>query len=278
MDFESLLMGVLNNRLSNVVTNSTTGTQTESRGCPDSTRRAFESRMKADATVARMAAQNMEDGKSMVNVAQTNVTAIKSQLQSIQELLSNCAYTDSFSAINLEDIQTSIKEHTAEIERLAKNASFNGMHLFDGSLPNLDGSTGTNNNTVILQAGESQREQHFRVLLDGSGVVDSGTSMDLSEATLNSDLSQFTTQTEAKAALDRIETYIARMQGLESQYSYDYRSLDNLSLLFEEQADIYDETWERSSSSNSTSTSTNNSSVLSELLSSSGSSILSGVS
>ncbi|MBQ7606468.1 MAG: hypothetical protein IJU76_00550 [Desulfovibrionaceae bacterium] len=278
MDFESLLMGVLNNRLTNLVANSSDTGEKESRGVPDSTRRAFESRMKADARVARMAAQNMEDGKSMVNVAQTNVTAIKSQLQSIQELLTNAAYSDSFSNINLADIKTAIGEHSAEIERLARNASFNGMNLFDGSLPNPDGSSGTNNNTVILQAGESQREQHFMILLDGFGIVDSGGSMDLSKATLDSDLAQFTTQADAKAALERIDKYIDRIRGLEAQYSYDYRSLDNLSLLFEEQADIYDDTWERSASTKGTSTSTNNASILSELLSSSSSSILNGVS
>ena len=278
MDFESLLMGVLNNRLTNLVANSSDSGEKESRGVPDSTRRAFESRMKADARVARMAAQNMEDGKSMVNVAQTNVTAIKSQLQSIQELLTNAAYSDSFSNINLADIKTAIGEHSAEIERLARNASFNGMNLFDGSLPNPDGSSGTNNNTVILQAGESQREQHFMILLDGFGIVDSGGSMDLSKATLDSDLAQFTTQADAKAALERIDKYIDRIRGLEAQYSYDYRSLDNLSLLFEEQADIYDDTWERSASTKGTSTSTNNASILSELLSSSSSSILNGVS
>lgn len=278
MDFESLLMGVLKNRLTNIVSNSSTDTERESRGVPNSTRRAFESRMKADAKIARMAAQNMEDGKSMVNVAQTNVTAIKSQLQSIRELLTNAAYSDSFSDINLKDVKTAIGEHSAEIERLAKNASFNGMNLFDGSLPNPDGSSGTNNNTVILQAGESQREQHFTILLDGSGQVDRGGSMDLRQLTLDTALASFTTQAGAKAALENVEKYIDRIQGLEAQYSYDYRSLDNLSLLFEEQADIYDDTWERSASSQSTSTSTKNASILSELLSSSSSSILNGVS
>ena len=267
MNYEALLMGVLNSKLTKQVNQAAQSADREDRSMPNSTRRAFESRMKGDADVARMASQNMEDGKAMVNVAQTNATAIKSQLQAIQEILTDCAYTDSFSANVLSSAGQSSGEHIDEILRLAGEASFNGMHLMDG--------TAGNNGTVELQAGNSVREQKFMNLLDGSltGVLGSH-SMNLN--LLSQELA-FTDQTSAKAALANVEKYIERMQGLESQYSYDYKSLDNLSLLFEEQADIYDQARERSSSSTSSgSASTSSSSILSELLTSSGSSILSG--
>ncbi|MCR5815063.1 MAG: hypothetical protein K6G15_11320 [Desulfovibrio sp.] len=268
MNYEALLMGVLNQKLTKQVNQAVQAVDREDRSMPNSTRRAFESRMKGDAAVARMASQNMEDGKAMVNVAQTNATAIKSQLQAIQEILTDCAYTDSLSSTILSSASDSIGEHIDEILRLANNASFNGMKLMDGSAGN--------NGTVDLQAGSSVRAQKFMNLLDSSltsGVMGSS-SMNLNN--LSQELA-FTDQAGAKAALANVEQYIERMQGLESQYSYDYKSLDNLSLLFEEQADIYDQARERSSASPASgSPSTSKSSILSQLLSSSSNSIISG--
>lgn len=281
MDFESLLLSVLNSRLTNQVNNASQNTERESRGMPNSTRRAFESRMKADARVARMASQNMEDAKSMVNVAQTNVTAMKSQFQSIREMLAQAAYSDSFTPDMLGTVKNIVTEHAAEIERLAKNTEFNGMKLFDGS-----------HDTVQLQAGESVKDQVFMNLLDGSGTVSGQNTMDLSKTTIIRDLVGYTERSDGTYQdssgvvdksyfldkIDKVEKYIERMQSLEAQYSYDYKSLDNLSILFEEQADIYDKTWERSANGQSTATSTSKASILSELLSSGSSSILSGVS
>ncbi|MCR4667183.1 MAG: hypothetical protein K5657_07805 [Desulfovibrio sp.] len=267
MDYESLLMGVVNARLAKQVNKSSALSNQEDRSMPNSSRRAFESRMKSDAAVARMASQNMEDGKSMVNVAQTTATAIKSQLQSMQKILKDCAYSDSFTSTLMQSANESIGEHIDEIIRLAGNATFNGMSLMDGSLGD--------NGTIQLQAGNSAREQHFTNLLDDSLTDDVLGSNSMNMQNLATELA-FTDQDGARAALGKIEKIIERMQGLEAQYSYDYTSLDNLSLLFEEQADIFDETRKRSEASTTKTSATSSTDILSELLQSSSSSILSG--
>ena len=277
MDLESMLMGVINNNLTKKVVRSSQNAEREDRGVPNSTRRAFESRMKSDAAVARMASQNMEDAKGMVTVAQTNITAIKSQFQAIQEILTNCAYTDSLTQSFIDSSKASIIDHVKEIQRLAGNAEFNGMKLMDGSAGN--------NGTIELQAGNSVRNQTFQNLLDtslGGTTVIGNTSMSVNNLLsssgnlLNTEL-DFSDQSGARTALGKVEKYIERMQGLEGQYSYDYKSLDNLSILFEEQADIYEQTAERSTpSSSSGNASTNSANILAQLLSAGGSSILSG--
>ncbi|MBQ7585949.1 MAG: hypothetical protein IJU40_06865 [Desulfovibrionaceae bacterium] len=269
MDYESLLMGLVNSRLTKEVNNAKQVQEREDRRMPNSTRRAFESRMRSDAAVARVAAQNMEDGMAMVNIAQTNVTAIKSQFQEMQKILTECADQDSMTQENYASADQGLLECMKEIERLAKNASFNGMNL-------MDGSAGTNG-VVQLQAGYSQRDQKFMNLLDGSNNVwnQSNNSMDLRKSSLSNDLcisSAADPQAAAQNSLNKINKYIDVIAGLEAQYSYDFKSLNNLSMLFEEQADIFTEAADRSSNSSTLS----RSAILSQLLNASNSSILSG--
>ena len=228
MDMEALLLGIVNANLAKKAVASSQA-EREDRSMPESTRRPFESRMRADAAMARMAAQNMEDAKVMVNVAQTGVTAIKSQLQAIQEILTDCAHTDGLSAEHLSGASASVAEHIDEILRLAGDTAFNGMSLLDGQ-----------NSVVQIQAGNSVRKQQFANLLDSSlsTVLDPNSSnMNLNR--LSTELA-FNDQAGAQTALNKIGDYIARMQNLEAQYAYDYKSLGNMSILFDEQADILD--------------------------------------
>ncbi|MBO4300046.1 MAG: hypothetical protein J5861_00430 [Desulfovibrio sp.] len=261
MDMESLLLGMIKANLTKKAITSSK-LEREDRSMPDSTRRAFDSRMKADAAVARVASQNMDDAKAMVNVAQTGATAIKSQLQAIQEILTDCAKTDGLTSEHLDGASASINEHISEIVRLAQNTSFNGMTLMDGQ-----------NATVQLQAGNSTRVQNFMNLLDASlpaGTVLGANSMNMNN--LGAELfvtngTTLTSQADAQAALAKIDDYIARMQNLEAQYSYDYKSLENLGILFEEQADIFDNAQKYSTATSAS----NDSDYLQQILASLGS-------
>ena len=291
MDYESMLMTMVNNHLTSRVTKAQQVQQHEDRSMPNSTRRAFESRMQTDAAVYRVAAQNMEDGRDMVKVAQTGVCDIKSQLQCVEKILIDCATQESMTIGEYEEANRGLVKRFEEIEKLAKNTSFNGMNLMDGSLGN--GSNGNNLNlpgVSELQSGYSQREQEFMNLLDPNvqyvdnvsiGQNTNGQNcMDLSSTTLTSILSIDVSsgdpdlaQVSAQTALGRVKKYLAGIAGLEAQYSYDIKSLDNLSMLFEEQADIFAEVGKRSSAFDKPTMSQND--ILSQLLTSN-SSILSG--
>src|SRR5574344_865283 len=160
MDLESLLLGFINSDLTTKAVTTNQNSQRESRGMENATRRAFDSRMETDAATSRMAAQNMDDAKVMVNVAQTNATAIKSQLQSMQKVLTDAAANTSATSSDYDAWNAQMDVFAEEIVRLAENASFNGQKLMDGSA----GKDG--NGVVVLQAGNSTRDQKFVNLLD----------------------------------------------------------------------------------------------------------------
>ena len=289
MDYESMLMTMVNNHLTSRVTKAQQVQQHEDRSMPNSTRRAFESRMQTDAAVYRVAAQNMEDGRDMVEVAQTGVSGIKSQLQCVEKILTDVATQDSMTLDEYKEANKGLAKRFEEIQKLVKNTSFNGMNLLDGSLGN--SSNNLNLYSVVeLQSGYSQREQKFMNLLDSSITTpyDNGDqSMNLSfnrlfvgdpsnniSPVFAIDTSSVTTaKSTAQTALTNVKKYIEGIAGLEAQYSYDIKSLDNLSMLFEEQADIFAEAGKRSSAFDKPSMSQND--ILSQLLASN-SSILSG--
>ena len=288
MDYEAIIMGMLNSQLTSQVTKAQQAQQREDFGVPNSTRRPFESRMKTEAAVYRVAAQNMEDGSAMVHMAQTGVTAIKSQLKDVEEILTDASAQDSMTIDDYKEVNKTLAKRFEEIEKIAQNTTFNGMSLLDG--------TAGNNGVVTLQAGCSPRNQKFMNLLDGSGSAYSAgnQSMDLSFDTLfgNSTLTIATTpppstpqrigflaidtssdaataNTSAQNALKLVKKYIEGIAGLEAQYSYDIKSLDNLGLLFEEQADIFEDAAKRASDSGSSSadpSTMSRSEILSQLL------------
>lgn len=243
MDLEAMLLGLTQARLTQQALTAASSAGREDRGMPNSTRRPFESRMAMDAATARAAAQNMEDGKAMVHTAQTFATTIRDHFKSIQEILQDCAYRDNLDQDFIAGANDSVKTHLEEIQRLAANAEFNGLKLMDGSAGN--------GGVVQLQAGNSPRDQKLVNFLnsalspaDADGVIGTDGSMNLDAATTGGALS-FANQADAAAALAKVGKYIDHVRAIEAQYSYDYKSLDNLSLLFEEQADIFDDVIKR---------------------------------
>lgn len=269
MDLESLLMGFVNSDLTTKAINARQSSIHEHRGMTNTARNAFDSRMRSDATTARMAAQNMQDAKAMVNVAQTYTTAIKSQLQTIQKVLIDATRTDA-NTTNYTATNQQINVNIAEILRLAQDATWNGIHL-------MDGTAGKNHDGIVeLQAGNSIRQQKLINLLDTS--ITNKVSQDDSLNMQNlSTVLQISAQNSASTALTTLDTIIAHIEAIEAQYSYDYKSLENLSILFEEQADIFEAactkrqtTPPRSSSTSSTG------SYLDQLLADNMTSILSG--
>ena len=247
MDLENLLLGFINSDLTTKAVTANQSAQRESRGMADSTRRAFDGRMEADAATARVAAQNMDDGKAMVNVAQTYTTAMKSQLQGMQKVLTDAAANTGASSLDYDGWNAQMQVYADEIVRLAEHADFNGIKLMDGSAGQDGGGV------VVLQAGNSQRDQKLVNMLDtrltGTTVLGAGT-MNVNNIAAALHISN---AAEAQAALTAVGDYIARMEQTEAQYSYDYKSLENLSILFEEQADIFDTARQNASGSGSTS-------------------------
>ncbi|MEG0879030.1 MAG: flagellin, partial [Oscillospiraceae bacterium] len=80
------------------------------------------------------ATQNSQDGVSLVQTAEGNLTEVHSMLNRMVDLAtqsSNGTIDDSVDRANLQKEVTSLK---AEINRIAESSHFNGIKLLDGSL------------------------------------------------------------------------------------------------------------------------------------------------
>ena len=240
IDASSLVQNYMNSKITSLLMSKLYG-QSATAAVPDSTRRPFVSRMRLDSRADLQGAQNMEDAAALVGVAQSDVTAIKDKLNSMLAKTIEAATLDPMENPDYASTNSALKKLAQDISDIAKNSSFNGIRL-------LDGSAGMDNDGRIqLQAGNSPRDQVMVNMLDSSvaaGQVLGGQG----EINLNNLGALFdaggawevTDQASAKAARANLEEIIDRITGVEAQYSYDIKSLKNMSLLLQNQADILD--------------------------------------
>ncbi|MEG2022463.1 MAG: flagellin, partial [Oscillospiraceae bacterium] len=95
---------------------------------------AISEKMRAQITGLTRATQNSQDGVSLVQTAEGNLTEVHSMLNRMVDLAtqsSNGTIDDSVDRANLQKEVTSLK---AEINRIAESSHFNGIKLLDGSL------------------------------------------------------------------------------------------------------------------------------------------------
>lgn len=238
IDLSDLLQNSLNSRITTMLLNKMYSSSNRSDNwgtvaVPDSTRRAFTSRMNVDSRVAIQGAQNMDDAAALVSQAQGNVTAIKDKLQEMQKIATEAATKDGLEPSTFASMQESLKKIARDIVAIAKNSSFNGISL-------LDGKAGLNEDGVIqLQAGNSARDQVLTNFLDSNvaaGTVVDGTG-NINMENLE-DLMNVSNRATGQAALNLIKDVYARVLSVESQYSYDIKSLNNMSTLLKGQSDI----------------------------------------
>ena len=79
--------------------------------------------------------ENAQTGNNMLSVAEGHLTSVTAILQRIRALLIEGS-SDLKSPGDLKDIQNEIESLKQEINSISGNASFNGVHLLDGSLDN----------------------------------------------------------------------------------------------------------------------------------------------
>ena len=77
--------------------------------------------------------ENVQDANNLLNVAEGQLHTVASLLQRIRQLIIE-ARTDLNSNAQLSSIQTEIQQLKLEINKISTSASFNGVHLLDGSL------------------------------------------------------------------------------------------------------------------------------------------------
>lgn len=232
LDLNALLSQVMESKIASIMYQNMQ-TSAPRRYRPDSTRLAFDNQMRADSGMFRQSTQNMKDAMAMVEVAQSGVTAIKNHLGQMHKMATEMATYDGMNEAQYENYSNMLKEQANLIVGLAENIEFNGMKL-------LNGTAGMNNDgTVVLSAGGNPMNQVFTNMLNANSdsvLADDG-SMNLN---LLKDELNITSKEEAAALVEKLNSYTDRMLGLEGDYSYDIKALENLSVLFENRADIFE--------------------------------------
>ncbi len=263
MDISSLLSQVLDSRIATLMLQDMSTPRTEDRSAPGSTRWAFDSRMESDARQFAQSSQNMRDAVGMVEVAQSGVTSIKHQLSEMHSIVAEMAGVTEMSAEQYAAYSSSLAQQAQVIAQTANGIEFNGMKL-------LNGTAGMNGDgTVVLQAGGDSMDQVFTNLMNnglGTDVLSTTDgSMNLSALEAQTNI---TSQAEAETFLANLQTYMERLGGIEADYSYDIKALDSLSVLFDNRADIFENTIQYRSDGNGSETASNDeiSSYLSEIL------------
>lgn len=105
---------------------------------------AISERMTAQIRGSNQAARNANDGISMAQTAEGDLSSITNNLQRMRELsvqAANASNSDSDRAA----LQTEVSALKSEIDRVAKNSSFNGVKLLDGSFNAQTFQIGANN-------------------------------------------------------------------------------------------------------------------------------------
>jgi flagellin len=98
------------------------------------------------------AARNANDGISLSQTAEGDLTQVSNNLQRIRELAVQSANSTNSSS-DRAAIQSETSQLVAEIDRVAQNSKFNGVNLLDGTFSNQQFQVGANAGETINVAG-----------------------------------------------------------------------------------------------------------------------------
>ncbi len=95
---------------------------------------AISEKMKAQITGLETASANAQDGISLIQTAEGNLTEVHSMLNRMVELAAKSANGTYQNEVDREALQAEMDQLLDEIDRISKSANFNGIKLLDGSL------------------------------------------------------------------------------------------------------------------------------------------------
>ncbi len=125
----------------------------------DSAGLAISERMSAQITGMNQAVRNANDGISLAQTAEGDLTQITTNLQRIRELAVQSSNASN-SASDRTAMQAEVTQLVAEIDRVAANSSFNSVKLLDGTFTTQTfqvGANATANDKITISAINSAR-------------------------------------------------------------------------------------------------------------------------
>ena len=95
---------------------------------------AISEKMKAQITGLETASSNAQDGISLIQTAEGNLTEVHSMLNRMVELSTKSANGTYQNEVDREALQSEMDQLLEEINRISKSANFNGIKLLDGTM------------------------------------------------------------------------------------------------------------------------------------------------
>jgi flagellin len=124
------------------------------RGADDAAGLGISERMRAQSRGLAQAQRNIQDGISLVQTAEGNLNEVHAILQRVRELAVQYK-NGALSAPDRAAIQTEVNQLASEIDRIGKQASFNGIKLMDGSTTSVSFQVGSQDGEEIAASLQS---------------------------------------------------------------------------------------------------------------------------
>jgi len=162
----------------------------------DAAGQAISNRMTAQIRGMTQAARNANDGISLVQTAEGNLKEINTNLQRIRELAVQAA-NDTNTDDDRASIQVEIDQRLAEINRIAKSASFNGKPLLDGNAGDMNFQVGAGTKTEkdVITVGSNS-------LIDATVGTKAGEGLDLNGLSVTKAGTEQVKDAEGKPVVD----------------------------------------------------------------------------
>ncbi|MDX6915391.1 flagellin [Pectobacterium carotovorum] len=195
----------------------------------DAAGQAIANRMTAQIKGMTQAARNANDGISMTQTAESNLSEINNNLQRIRELATQAA-NDPNGKTDRDSIVKEMTQRIDEINRVAQSASFNGTKLLDGSasagiIIQVGANTGTTETITIDSAalinattGGSGSMSDVAAKITSLGAVATGSSANSAAQALITSLD---------TALSAVDTARSNLGAIQNRFTSTITNLNN---------------------------------------------------
>jgi flagellin len=159
----------------------------------------------ANAGGSKQAMRNINDGISLLNVAESGTSTVQNVVKRMREL-AVMSSSETLASTERSYIQNEFNSLVEEVDDLANNTLFGDLHLIDGNRPTFDIQVALNNTSddrITINMGD--------ISVDTIG--------------LNTSTISLSTAAEAQKAIGKLDNTLNTLNGYRSQYGASERSL-----------------------------------------------------
>jgi flagellin len=184
------------------------------RAADDAAGLAISEGLKSQVGGLTVAARNAQDGISVVQTAEGQLTEVHSILQRVRDLAVQ-AGNDSNNTDSRAAIKTEVDQLTKELTRISGSANFNGINLLDGS-----------NATLTFQVGAGSVAANDQIAVDLSGANVATVATAVGTLTFDSAANALTSIAALDTQITAVSTARANLGAVQNRFESTIRSLN----------------------------------------------------